>query len=160
MRKRLWNELVECKFSHEYATFLLSRRRNVLKWLNIVIAFFSAGGVAGFKWASVPVISCIVILILSLTKFAQSHIIPNEKQLGDLEKVIEFYCNYFNKLEQLWLESEADAISEQVCRDKFFKLVKESTSTDKIINRIHNHPIKSIAQKAEKRTHSYFSTNH
>jgi hypothetical protein len=158
MRTRLWDELMQCKHNHYYSLYVLERKKNVVKWFTIVtLAFSGAGGIMGWKiWTNFPLFACIIIALMQLFKLLQPQLIPSDKEIDKLNKVINFYFDYYNKLEQLWYDHYNKRIDDEQAQKKFY-IIK---ATEKEINEIVNEVVKKrvskrLYERAEIETNSY-----
>jgi hypothetical protein len=149
MRNRIWYELGQVKHNLLYCGFLLSRQRRLINIFNIIILSFSSAGIMGWTfWKELPIVSCIIIAGISLMKLLSPHIVPSEKQTEKLDKVIDFYFDYFNKLEKLWLDFDNYRINEEQAQEQFYKLKDSEREFNKITNEI----VKSIINKIQKKS--------
>jgi hypothetical protein len=157
MRDRLWNEMTECKHHHIYCILLIAYRRRLLNVFNIVILSFSSAGVMGWAfWKELPLISCIIVAAISLLKLLSPHLVPSEKQLDKLDQVIDFYCDYYNKMEQLWMNHYNGHLTDKQMQDAFYDLKDTERSINKTVNEIVKRTNKSILAKTEKEALTYF----
>ena len=107
MRTRLWYELAQAKYNDRYICLLIGRQRQILNGFNMVVAVFSTAGIMGWKfWDNLPVVACGIIAAISLIKLVQPHLIPSDKQIEKLDKVADFYFDFYLKLEALWFDHE------------------------------------------------------
>lgn len=148
MRNRFWNELCQAKHNSKYCIALLAYRRRSLNWFTMIILIFSSAGIMGWQfWKEVPLIACVIISAIQLLRLLQPHFMPTEKQIDKLDNVVDFYFDYYNKLEQLWFDYENDRKSEEETQAEFYR-IKES---EKPINKVINEIVKSTNRKIQKR---------
>jgi hypothetical protein len=160
MRERIWFELTQAKHDHTSATFLLAQRRNHIMWFNIVVLLFSSGGIMGWKiWEYCPVISCIIITMIQLLRLIQPHILPTEKNIEKLEEVIDFYFDYSNEIEKLWLDHFNHRIDDKFAQDKFYELKEKEKAINKKTNEIVKDVSMRIKKKTDKEVRQYFKNN-
>ncbi|MCB9056140.1 MAG: hypothetical protein H6549_09790 [Chitinophagales bacterium] len=156
MRDRLWNELTQSKHHHIYCVLLIAYQRRLVNIFNIVILSFSSAGVMGWAfWKELPLVSCIIVAGISLLKLLSPHLVPSEKQLDKLDNVIDFYCDYYNKVEQLWMNHYNGHLDDKQMQDAFYKLKATEGRINKIVNEIVKRTNKSILSKTEKETLNY-----
>lgn len=157
-RNRFWHELTQTKFHENYACEIISSKRSLVGTFNIIIAAFSTtGGIMGWKiWESLPLISCILIAIISLSKLLAPHIIPSEKQLEKYDKIFDYYTKAYVQLEQLWYEYEAKRLNEADVAQKFFAIKNAESSLSQIINENIRGTNQKLIIKAEKKSALYF----
>ncbi len=157
MRNRIWTELTQSKHNIEFATLYSDRQRFILRVFNIGTLAFSSAGVMGWKvWENLPLIACVIIASISLLKLLQPHLIMDEKQLKNLHEIHRFYTDYYNKVEKLWYDFEADRISEEQATNTFFELKKLETDINPIIAETIRSKPNRIVKKCKKNSDEYF----
>jgi len=160
MRNKLWDELMQCKHNHHYCLFILERKKNISKIFTItVLAFSGAGGVMGWSvWKGLPLIACIIIAILQLLKLLESQLVPTDKEIEKLSKVISFYVDYFNKLEQLWYDYDNKRITEAKAQTRFYAIKNSEKEINDVVNEVVKKKIhKKSYDKAAIETTNYVS---
>jgi hypothetical protein len=156
MRDRIWKELGQSKHNHFYSIFLLARQRRILNYFNIIILVFSSAGIMGWPiWQKLPLISCIIVAGISLLKLLSPHIAPSEKQIDKLDQITDFYFDYYNKIEQLWLDHYNNRLTEEQAQNKFYKVKATEKEINKLVNEIIKSTNKKIKSKAAKETTNY-----
>lgn len=157
MRDRLWNELTQCKHHHIYCVLLIAYQRRLLNFFNMTILAFSSAGIMGWSiWQNLPLASCIIVAGISLLKIISPHIIPSEKQIDKLDQVTDFYCDYYNKMEQLWMNHFNQRLTEEEVQKAFYKIKDTERNINKTVNEIVKRTNKSILFKTEKEAINYF----
>jgi hypothetical protein len=160
MRERIWYELTQSKHNNLYCVYLLSYLRQVLNIFNIIILAFSAGGIMGWAvWKEFPLASCIIIATISLLRLLQPHLIPSDKQIDKLDQVADFYFDYFNNLEQLWLDYYNSRITEKEAQTKFYKIKNSEKTINKTVIEIIKRTNKKVANKTDFETRAYLKNN-
>lgn len=158
MRNRIWSELTQSKHNIEFICLYIEYQNNKIKFFNIFTLIFSSAGVLGWKfWDYLPLISCIIISLVSLLKLIKPHFIPTEKEIINMDKIHEFYEDYYNKLEKLWYNLENNIINEQEATDKFYKIKHTELVINPIINNVLKNKPKKIIDKAKENSDSYFN---
>lgn len=165
MRSRLWYELAQAKFNDRYVCLLIGHQRSIINKYNIIIATFSTAGIMGWKiWDNLPVIACGIIAIISLIKLLQPHIIPSDKQIEKLDRIADFYFNFYLQLEALWFDFDNDRITEAVLQEKFHVLKQTEREINKVVNEVHKNPKSRLVNKAQSESDIFFknsfNTNH
>lgn len=156
MRERLWYELGQVKHNHFYSVFLLARQRRFLNYFNMIILAFSSAGIMGWGfWKETPLVACVIVAIISLLKLLSPHIIPSEKQIDKLDEVADFYFDYFNKLEELWLDHYNYRLTDEVAQSKFYSLKSSEREINKIVNEIVKSTNKTMYRRADTETRNY-----
>lgn len=158
MRNRLWNELCQAKHNSRYCIFLLAYRRKIVNWFTIVILLFSSAGIMGWPfWDQLPLFSCVIISVIQLLRLLQPHFMPTERQLDKLDNVVDFYFDYYNKLEKLWFDYENDRKSEEDVQTEFYEIKDLEKPINKIINEIVKSTNKNIQQKCDYEVRDYIN---
>jgi hypothetical protein len=156
MRERLWYELGQVKHNHFYCVNLLARQRRILNLFNIIILVFSSAGIMGWAfWQQIPLIACIIVALISLLKLISPHIIPTEKQIEKLDYIVDFYFDYYNKLEKSWFDYYNERIDDKQVQDLFYELKDTERGVSKSVNEIIKTTNKKILIKANSETTNY-----
>jgi hypothetical protein len=157
MKDRLWNELTQCKHHHIYCVLLIAYQRRLLNIFNMLILAFSSAGIMGWAfWQNLPLVSCVIVTGVSLLKLLSPHLVPSEKQIDKLDQVTDFYCDYYNKLEQLWMNHYNERLPDEEAQNMFYELKNTERTINKTVNEIVKRTNKSILQKADKESTNYF----
>lgn len=157
MRLRLWYEMAQAKYNETYVCNLIGRQRNLLNIFNLIVTVFSTAGIMGWKiWSDLPVIACCIIATISLAKLIQPHLIPSDKQIEKLDKVSDFYYDFYLKLEKIWFDYENDRITEVEMLEKFQSLKQTEREINRIVNEIHKSPNKKIAKTSKTECDIFF----
>ncbi|MCY0967893.1 hypothetical protein [Chryseobacterium wangxinyae] len=157
MRERIWFEMVDAKLKSIYCGLYLAKQRTINKWFNIIIVVFSTSGVLGWSfWKDLPFATSIIIMIMSIVKLLGTELIPNDNTFKKIEKSIDLYCDYYNKLENLWYEFDNDKIDNDKAQRKFYLIVAGEKDISKIINEVIKTKNSSFQDKAEIECNKYF----
>lgn len=156
MRERLWYELGQVKHNHFYCVYLLARQRQMINYFNMIILAFSSAGIMGWSfWKETPLVACVIVASISLLKLLSPHIVPSEKQIDKLDNITDFYFDYFNKLEQIWLDHYNYRINDEQTQALFYSLKNTERETSKKVNEIIKSTNKKIQKRADSETRSY-----
>lgn len=157
MRLRLWYELAQAKYSAIYVCNLIGRQRSILNLFNLTITIFSTAGIMGWKfWDDLPAVSCIIIAIISLTKLIQPHLIPSDKQIEKLDKIADFYYDFYLRLEKIWFDYENNRLSDVDMLEQFQVLKQTEREINRLVNEIHKSPNKKLAKLSEIECDNFF----
>ena len=160
MRERLWNEIGQTKHNHFYCCYLLARHRRVLSYFNMAVLAFSSAGIMGWAlWREFPLISCIIVSGISLLKLLSPHFIPSEKGIDKLDQVTDFYFDYYNKMEQLWLNHYNYRLTDEEAQTEFYALKGTERDINKTVNEIVKSTNKDIYKRADQETRNYLTRN-
>lgn len=160
MKERLWYELCKVKHNHFYCVFLLTRQRRVINTFNMTILGFSSAGVMGWSlWEKMPLVACFLVSLISLLKLLSPHLIPSDKQIDKLDNITDFYFDYFNKLEQIWLDHYNSRTTDEQAQTLFYELKNSERDISKTVNEIVKSTNKDITKQADSETRNYLKRN-
>ena len=94
---------------------------------------------------------------MSIVKLLGTELIPNDNTFKKIEKSIDLYCDYYNKLENLWYEFDGDKIDTNEAQNKFYLIAAEEKEISKIINEVIKTKNSSFQDKAEIECNNYFT---
>lgn len=156
MKNRIWYELCQRKHNNFYCISLLAQQKRALNNFNIAILIFSTAGVMGWKvWANFPVTACFIVSAISLLKLISPHIIPSERSIDKLNKIVDFQFGYYNNLEQLWYDHFNSRITDEQAQIKFYELKETEREINIIINELIKSTNKRILKKTDSETRQY-----
>lgn len=160
MRERLWSEIGQTKHNHFYCCYLLARHRQMLSYFNMAVLAFSSAGIMGWAlWKEFPLVSCFIVSGISLMKLLSPHFIPSEKGIDKLDQVTDFYFDYYNKMEQLWLNHYHYRLTDEEAQDEFYRLKDTERDINKTVNEIVKATNKIIYKRADQETRNYLTRN-
>jgi hypothetical protein len=158
MRTRVWNELAQIKYNEFYCIYLLARQKRILNYFNIITLIFSTAGIMGWSiWNSLPFVVCVIISFIQLLRLLQTHIIPSDKEIEKLDKVSDFYFEYFNKIEALWYSQAR--LSEIEIQDRYYEIKETEKDANKILKDVIKRINNGIDKKAKSETLIFLKTN-
>jgi hypothetical protein len=161
MRDKIWYEMTHIKYGDTYLAYYLFRQKTIKKWFKILTLVFSASGVLGWKfWDGFPVIACILISVLQLFNLVENQIIISEKESEKISNLRNKYVSYFNSLEKLWIDFDADRLNEQEATEQFYQLRQVGLEIEALDNELHIRKIKKLCQKADLETRDYIIQYH
>lgn len=153
--------MLQAKHNERYLCFLITHQRILVNRFNIFLAICSTSGALGWKvWDLVPVIACVIVSAVSLSKLVQPYIIPSEKQIEKLDKANDHYYDQFYRLERLLMDMDAREISEMEAKNEFMKMKQSEREINKILNEVHRRINAKIHNRAEKETREFVSVNY
>ncbi|REC44429.1 hypothetical protein [Chryseobacterium sp. 5_R23647] len=159
MRERIWVEMVDSKYKIFYLGFYLSKQRTKNKYFNIFILIFSTSGVLGWPLLKeIPLVASIIVMIMSIVKLIGNELVPNDTTFKKIETAVDSYCDFFNKLENLWYEYDRGLIDETKAQRLFYSIMKDEKDINKIVNEVIKSSDNKIQVKAEERSTNYFNT--
>jgi len=160
MRERIWHEMTRARFNTEFTSLYTYRQRSILRWFNILVLVFSTGGVMGWKvWDSAPTVACVIIAGVSLLRLVQPHLLPTDKMLNHLNDIYEYYAKYYDNIERLWFDFDANRITEEQAMVRFYDLKANESDTNKAIGEAVRYTSGILTKKAEQHSNDFFTRN-
>lgn len=157
----IWNELGDAKAREIYISKLIGKKRKTLKCITVFTLIFSTSGVFGWKlFEPYPIIVCAGLAGMSIFSLIQPHLFPSEKELDSYNKLSSFYCEYFIKLERLWIDLDTDKIDSESAREEFYKIKQTEQSINALADEIHLGTNKKLATKASQESNEYLNRIH
>lgn len=80
---------------------------------------------------------------------------PSEKQIDKLDQITDFYFDYYNKIEQLWLDHYNYRLTDEQAQQKFYKIKATERDINKLVNEIVKSTNNSIYKRADQETRNY-----
>lgn len=158
MRERIWYEMVEAKLRGIYAKLYLAEQRIINKRFNAFILLFSGSGVLGWAfWKDFPLVSSIIVCGMSLFKILGTEFLPNEKVFEKAERIVDFYFDYYNQLENLWYDHYNEIITDPECQKRFYSICGSEKEINKTVNEVIRKGSMKLLAKAEIECNLYFN---
>lgn len=158
LNDRIQFELNQSKHSERYCVYLLAKKRRIAQYYKIATLLFSTAGILGWSvWDKAPLILTIILAFVSLVKLISPHIIPSEKEINDIDIVRDFYVDYFNKLEFLFLDFFNYKIEDDEAQKIFYEIKNSERNINTLIDKYVKSQDKKLKIKADKDTLSYMN---
>lgn len=156
---RIFEELKQANVDRYYAEELIDRQIISSRLFNIIVALLSTTGAIGaFISAEFPVVSSIIIALISIAnQFYPVFFLKTE----DLTKLIRLHTEYnvhFNKLQDLFCLAHSNIINEIEAQNKLQKLTQDNASKQTDISRIFGRINKRIESKVVTKSDNYLNT--
>lgn len=136
-RNRIWEELKQAKANIICIQKYTDKRRGYNRAYNAFIAFTASFGALGSILNEyIPLISSILIGMVSIIKSVFPSFVQGESELSSLDVLADFYNRYMNSLENIWYRFNYEKITEEEAMKEFFEL--KETECDKMsqLNRL------------------------
>ena len=165
VRNRIWEELKQAVVNKDCILRYNSRHRRYNRLYETFIAFTASAGAFGYIINTIlPLISTILIGIVSVTKAIFPSLIQKEEELSDLDKISDFYTKYLNDLEKLFYQFDNKIINENEAADLFFKIkdkeIEQQTKMNKLIRRISSKEQSILNQMSEDYLNKVYFNNY
>ena len=103
IRNRVWEELYWSKLCILCILRYTARHRRYNRWYATFIAFTASIGAFGYlKYQFAPLISSVLIGVVSLAKAIFPSLLQKEEELSSLDVITDFYVEYMTQLEHLF----------------------------------------------------------
>ena len=154
VRQRIWEELRFAKASIICLQRYTDKSRKKSRIFNsLVILFASTGAISGaFKQWDISIVASSLVAVSTILKTLMPNFLNSEKELSDLDRLMDFYSVYFNDLEKLWYsnenrnEEESHCITESEIMERFFNLKNNESDKFSALNR----GVRTISKKEMK----------
>lgn len=144
VRNKIWEELKQAHVNILCLVWYTNMRRKYNRYYDFFIAIVAAAGAFGYiKSAIAPFISSALIAFVSVVKSIFPQFMQPEKELCQLEGLIDYYNRYLIEIEYLLYKSDENVFSEQTTMDKLYSLKSEECDKMSIFNRL----VRSIPKK-------------
>jgi hypothetical protein len=135
-RNRIWEELKQTKANIVCLQRYTDKGRMRLRIADALIVSFAAIGALGGSYCHlIAVIGASAVAVMSILKPFIHFVIQSEQELSELDRLMDFYAKYFNKLEKLWYEYHNDKIKEDEMIDKLFAMKEEECDKYSLMNK-------------------------
>ena len=145
-RNRIWEELKQSKANITCIQRYTDRGRCLLRGIDSVIIVFSVGGALGSLYnINIAIFGVSLVALTSIIKTALSSIAQSEQEFSELDRLMDFYSKYMNKLERIWYDFDNDLITESEMIHLLFDLKETECDKYSLLNKL----IRSISKKEQ-----------
>ena len=146
-RNRIWEELKQAKTYIICLQRYTDRGRRWSRLINGAIIAISAIGALGSIYHTIfAIVGVSLVALTSILKTALSGIMQSEQEFSELDRLIDFYSKYMNKIERLWYDFFIEAIEEKEMIHDLLALKEEECDRYSLLNKL----IRSISKKEQK----------
>ena len=156
VRNKVWEEFKQAK-----ANVVCIRRYNsIQRQLNCIYQVFIAATaavgtvVSGFN-AQASVYALGAIAVVSLTKAIFPEIIQQEKELCDLDGIMDYYNSFMNKLVVFFYQLDKEQKTDDEVMDELFALKEEECKKQSQMNRLIRWIPKRMQKKVDEEVQTY-----
>jgi hypothetical protein len=111
----------------------------------IIIVSASTGALGGIYSKWIAVAGATMAAIGTVVKELLPNIAQSEQELAELDRLIDFYSKYMNRLEILWYDFDNQIISEEKMIHSLFEMKDEECNKYSLMNK----GIRSISKKEQ-----------
>jgi hypothetical protein len=150
--------MAHAKYWEQYISQYIGKKIDIREFFSLTIIIVSiSGGIAGFWAWQAPVAGCCIIAILQLIVNVRDSIIIDNEAVSKYSDLRDYYIEYFNKLEKLWLEYDTELISEQTARDQYLVLRESTYKIERLKDALHISKLKRPGKLAELQLKKYIN---
>jgi hypothetical protein len=149
-RNRIWEELKQAKTNIICLQRYTDRGRRRLRWFNmavIIIPMFGslAGGI--LNSILIAITGASLTALVAAIKAILPNLIQSDQELSELDRLMDFYSKYMNKLEQIWYQYNTKIITEPEMIKLLFAAKEEETDKYSLLNK----GIRSISKSEQEK---------
>lgn len=159
LNKIVWDELIQAKSWEQYISEYTGHKMDWRKWFNIAAIILSMIG--GASWAVwkvfdkewIDYITPFLFLLTGISQLAsaiQGKVVVDENTLESLSRLRAQYIEYYNKLENLYLDVMDKKRSENEMRSDFFQIRESVYPIEELKDSLNIKKIKKVNNKVEK----------
>ena len=148
VRNRIWVELKQAKANIICLQRYTDRgRRRLRSYSTLLILLPTISAVVGgaTNCLLITVVGASITAIVAALKSLLPHLIQTDQELSELDRLMDFYSKYMNKLERIWYELYNDFIPEKEAIGRLFIMKEEEADKYSTLNR----GIRSISKKEQ-----------
>ena len=142
VKNRIWEELYWAQLCSLFTMQFTARHRRYNRYYETFIAVTASLGAFGFlKFYIAPLISTILIGIISVARSMFPSLIIKDEELSTLDGISLFYLDYMNQLEQLFykyrnhLFDDDKQLNENKAAEELFKLKEKECEKKAQLNK-------------------------
>ncbi|MDR0682043.1 MAG: hypothetical protein LBG15_09390 [Dysgonamonadaceae bacterium] len=147
-RNRVWEELKQAKANIICLQHYTDKGRKKLRRIDsAIIILASIGSFGGFynKW--IAIILSGLVAIGAVLKTILPNVTQSEQELSELDRLMDFYSKYMNRIERLWYMYDNGNTTEDEMIHKLFEMKEEECDKYSLINK----GIRSISKKEQEK---------
>lgn len=156
VRNKVWEEFKQAKAN----VVCISRYNSVQRQLNCIYQVFIAATaaigtvVSGFN-VQASVYALGAIAIVSLTKAIFPEIIQQEKELCELDDIMDYYNSFINKLEKFFYELDKEQKTDDEVMTELFTLKEDECKKQSQMNKLIRWIPKWMQKKVDAEVQTY-----
>lgn len=164
IEKIIWDELVQAKSMEQYISNYIGSRIDWNKRFSIITLSLSVIGAGTWGvWkllenflSFIPLILFVLIGLAQVLSAIQNKITIDEETLKSLSKLRSLYIEYFNKLEQLFLNAYDNTLTEKELETIFFSLRETVSPMEELKDSLNiDFTIKKVRKAQERNVKMY-----
>ena len=148
VRNRIWEELKQAKANIiclQRYTDRGRRKSRIINSIIIIIATIGAFGGTYNKW--IAIIGSFIVAMGAIIKSILPNITQTEQELSELDRLMDFYSKYMNKLEKLWYDFDKEIFPESEAISRLFEMKDDESDKYSFMNK----GVRSISKKEQEK---------
>lgn len=140
VRNKIWEELRQAKANIICIQRYTDRNRKWSRYFNAIIIVLASGGTLGgiFKqW--IAVIASGLVAISTILKSLMPNFIQSEQELTELDRLMDYYSRFLNKLEKIWYNNYENIISDKEAISQLFDIKDDEADKCSTMNKLIRH---------------------
>jgi hypothetical protein len=162
----IWYEMIHAKYWEQYLSDYTGLKITKRKWLNITILMLSTIGASswsawkllpeGTEW--LPSVIFGIMGVVQVFNVFQKNITVENTTLESLYRLRSMYISYFNKLERLFIESEAHKYSQNELIEKYYKIRETVYPIEELKDSLNITQIEMLDKNIEGKVMNYLNS--
>jgi hypothetical protein len=156
MREHIWYEMAHARYWEQYTSQYIGYKLSVRKFFNVIMILVAiVGGCLGFYYPQAPLYACGVVALLQLIINIKDNVVVDNETISKYSDLRDYYIEYFNRLEKLWLEYYTEYIDEVKAREEYLRLRETVYPIERLKDALNISKLKYPDKHAEKQVNSY-----
>lgn len=140
VRNKIWEELRQAKANIICIQRYTDRNRKWSRYFSaVIIVFASAGTIGGIFEQWIAVIASGLVATSTILKSLMPNFIQSEQELTELDRLMDYYSRFLNKLEKIWYNNDEGNISEKEAISQFFDIKDDEADKCSTMNKLIRH---------------------
>lgn len=153
VRNKIWEDLRQAKTNIICIQRYTDRNRKWSRYFSAMIVILaSAGTLGGIFEQWVAVVASGLVAISTILKSLMPNFIQSEQELTDLDRLMDYYSKYLNKLERIWYNNYEEYIDEKEAIEQLFSIKDDEadkySSMNKLVRHLSKKEKKAINEEA------------
>lgn len=154
VRNKIWEELRQAKANIICIQRYTDRNRKWSRYFDATIIVLASTGTLGgvFQQYIISAITSGLVALSTIIKSLLPNFIQSEQELTELDRLMDYYSRYLNKLERIWYIEENEHINEKEAIEQLFDIKDDEadkfSSMNKLVRNISDKELKKINERA------------
>lgn len=140
VRNKIWEELRQAKANIICIQRYTDRNRKWSRYFNaLIIISASAGTIGGIFKQWVAVAASALVAASTILKSLMPNFIQSEQELTELDRLMDYYSRYLNKLERIWYNNYERIVSDNESIEQLFNIKDDEADKNSTMNKLVRH---------------------